>query len=330
MTTNAIFIGRFQPLHDGHVSVITQALCDFDLVHVLVGSANRCRSIKNPWTFAERKQCITDTIKDRLPDDFDRVNVIPLNDYLYSDGQWASDVLAFASAYDNSTLIGHTKAGNEYLKWFPGLKYKEYSSGISISATEIREQMRESILMPESVREDFRYYASEKQRFSSYPYPETLNFNCADALVECYGHVLLIQRKFAPGAGTWALPGGFKNSKETFMECAIRELFEETNLRVPEKVVRKSVHQTRLFDHPDRSFGIPRNTLCVHFKIDLNPDGKLPRANGCDDASDVRWVHIRDAIEQYDLYDDHKDIISAMSGINQTPAYFTTPAISTK
>ena len=42
--------------------------------------------------------------------------------------------------------------------------------------------------------------------------------------------VLLIQRKFPPFEGKWALPGGFVNMDETLLEACGRELLEETGL----------------------------------------------------------------------------------------------------
>ena len=151
--------------------------------------------------------------------------------------------------------------------------------------------------------------------------PETLNFNCSDAVLECQGHVLLIQRKFAPGAGAWALPGGFRNQRETFLDCAIRELMEETNVRIPEKVLRGSIVKTELFDSPNRSFGIPRNTMAVYMRISPNPDYTLPRANGSDDAALCKWVPLTDALNNIEMYDDHKDIISKVTGVNPMPAF---------
>jgi bifunctional NMN adenylyltransferase/nudix hydrolase len=178
-----------------------------------------------------------------------------------------------------------------------------------------------SLTMPETVRGDYAFYQKEKQLFKDYPFPETLNFNCSDAILECQGHILLIQRKFSPGKGAWALPGGFRNQKETFLDCAIRELQEETNVRVPEKVLRGSIVKTQLFDDPKRSFGIPRNTMAVYMRISPNPDFSLPRANGADDAALCKWVPLTEALNSIEMYDDHKDIVSTMTGVMPMPAF---------
>ena len=47
---------------------------------------------------------------------------------------------------------------------------------------------------------------------------------------EANTHLLLIQRKYDPYKGMWALPGGFIEMAETFLQAAKRELKEETGL----------------------------------------------------------------------------------------------------
>ena len=317
-----IIIGRFQPFHVGHLHSVGVAASQVDKLYVLVGSANACRSIKNPWTFAERK----DMIRSKLwSNHISNVEIVPLNDYPYNDTQWIADVRATAEHYDmgKPTLFGHMKEGNDYLKWFPDWKYRDIETPHPVNATSIRFRMYETDdpAMPRTVRDDFAYYESEKRAFAGYPFPETLNFNCGDAVVECQGHVLLIRRLRAPGAGAWALPGGFKDRDETFLDCAVRELQEETNIRVPEKVLRGSIVKTELFDSPKRSFGIPRNTLAVYFRINPDPDGGLPRANGADDAAECKWFPLTDVLNSMELYDDHAHIISKVTGVMPMPGF---------
>jgi bifunctional NMN adenylyltransferase/nudix hydrolase len=317
-----IFIGRFQPVHQGHIHALGVAASQVQKLYILIGSANQCRSIKNPWSFQERKQMLQLRLHAERITNYE---ILPINDYRYSDTQWMSDVRATIEHYTMGSpiLFGHMKEGNDYLKWFPELKFKSIEAQYQINATMIREEMfkNDDPLMPETVRGDYAFYQKEKQLFKDYPFPETLNFNCSDAILECQGHILLIQRKFSPGRGAWALPGGFRNQRETFLDCAIRELIEETNVRVPEKVLRGSIVKTELFDNPNRSFGIPRNTMAVYMRISPNPDNSLPRANGADDAALCKWVPLTDALNNIEMYDDHKDIVSKVTGVMPMPAF---------
>jgi len=334
--TLGIIVGRFQPLHKGHEQIILKAEEQCDYLVILVGSANAARTIKNPWTYRERHKMITDFLNHQDLS-IEEVQVLPLNDYKYSDTQWMQDVQQIADmfpTYKQKILFGFEKEGNDYLQWFPQFQFKNLESTETINATRIRQSLMSEhsrtgvripyrgMYIPEDVQADFEYFEQEKEKFKDYPYPETLSFNCADALVECNGHVLLIKRKFAPGRNTWALPGGFKNTKETFKETALRELYEETNIRVPEKVMQGSIVGSKLFDSPTRGNGIPRCTLVVHYKIAPDTDGKLPRANGADDAAECKWVPISEAINSYRLFDDHCDIIQDMTQTKAVPAFY--------
>ena len=51
-------------------------------------------------------------------------------------------------------------------------------------------------------------------------------------LIECPQGIVLVKRRFDPGMGGIAFPGGFVDAEETVIEGAIREVKEETNLDV--------------------------------------------------------------------------------------------------
>lgn len=135
-----------------------------------------------------------------------------------------------------------------------------------------------------------------------------------DACVIQTGHVLLIKRRSAPGKGLWALPGGYLNPQEWMLDGAIRELREETKLKVPEAVLRGSMKFRETFEHPSRS-QIGRVITCAFcFKLPdfINKDGKieLPDVRGEDDAEKAKWFPLSEALSMSDqMFDDHHAMV---------------------
>ena len=58
--------------------------------------------------------------------------------------------------------------------------------------------------------------------------------------------LLLGKRKGSHGAGEWGLPGGHLEFNESFEECCIREVKEETNLDI--RIVRKLGFTNNIFE----------------------------------------------------------------------------------
>ncbi len=58
-----LFIGRFQPFHNGHLKAIEYILKECDEVIVLVGSSQACYDVENPFTVGERIEMIQTTLK---------------------------------------------------------------------------------------------------------------------------------------------------------------------------------------------------------------------------------------------------------------------------
>ena len=107
--------------------------------------------------------------------------------------------------------------------------------------------------------------------------------------------VLLIQRGFDPFKGCWAFPGGFMNIDETTEQCAIRELEEETGLKL------ENLKQIGAYSKVDRD---PRGrTITVAYLAIVDTPLEV---KGLDDAAKAQWFPI-DALPP--LAFDHEDIM---------------------
>ncbi|RLG18843.1 nicotinamide-nucleotide adenylyltransferase [Candidatus Micrarchaeota archaeon] len=58
-----LFIGRFQPFHNGHLEAVKWMLKKCDEVIILVGSSQFCYEKENPFTVGERIEMITSSLK---------------------------------------------------------------------------------------------------------------------------------------------------------------------------------------------------------------------------------------------------------------------------
>ena len=137
-----VFIGRFQPFHLGHKAVIDEALQRADNVIMLIGSANLPRSLRNPFTVAERSQMIKGAYS---KDDAARIHCVGLDDALYNDTRWLQYVQAAVKSVTGDLradigLIGHSKdSSSYYLSLFPNWASVSVPNYQSLSATPIRE-----------------------------------------------------------------------------------------------------------------------------------------------------------------------------------------------
>jgi len=136
--------------------------------------------------------------------------------------------------------------------------------------------------------------------------PHAPTFNTVDAVVVQSGHILLIRRRSAPGKGLWALPGGFINEYEEIEDAVVRELREETKIKVPEIVIRSKVENSqnmKMFSAPQRS--LRGRTITYAYYVEL-PPGALPRVRGSDDAEKAKWVPLSTFDKMEDqLFEDH-------------------------
>jgi bifunctional NMN adenylyltransferase/nudix hydrolase len=334
-----VFIGRFQPFHIGHKKVIETALSVAESVLVGIGSAFQPRSIKNPWTYLDRASMVFDGLEDVDHYQFgDRVSVFPIRDYVYNDQQWVAEIQKHVDNVIRTKgegrvgIIGHSKdESSYYLQLFPQWELVEHEMLEVVNATDLRGLYFEGknlkflkALVPEKVYDyleafkssqhygllvrEYNHIQTYKKQWEVSPYPPV--FVTVDAIVIQSGHVLLVERDAAPGEGQMALPGGFINQNERLEDGMIRELREETKLKVPGPVLRGNIKATKVFDYPKRS--LRGRTITNAFLIEL-PAGPLPPVKGSSDARKAEWVPLS-KIDSSNMFEDHYDIIHYFLG----------------
>ena len=136
--TCALFVGRFQPFHYGHLHAIQRILDECDELVIVVGSAQMSHEPDNPFTAGERIEMMLAAL-DAAEVPTDRYIIIPIPD-APAHRVWVSQVESqtprFDLVYSNQPLTRRLliEAGYtvNYLKMFQRGKYE---------ATEIRRRI---------------------------------------------------------------------------------------------------------------------------------------------------------------------------------------------
>ena len=140
----------------------------------------------------------------------------------------------------------------------------------------------------------------------TYEYPRpAITADCVVITKEKEPKVLLIQRDNEPFKGQWAFPGGFMNMDETTEQCAVRELEEETGLKVNE------IKQIGAYSKVDRD---PRGrTVTVAYLAIID---KPEAVKGLDDAAKAQWFPISNlpklAFDHEEIMKDAKKLFSSL------------------
>lgn len=350
------YIGRFQIFHKGHESTLLHAIQNADRVVVVVGSCNLARDPRNPFTFEERKSVIEAVLQRLAQDEWAKgrrvkFNVVGVNDYVYNNTKWLTEVQKAVAGCTKSTdihLTGYEKDDTTYLKYFTWKKafvpaYMGPHNGPTrdlkiVHAKDLRNTLFERNEVPTNLPEETAEFLSKfmvakaeifknlcNEHAFNTEYRETMNktlpyntipFLTGDALVVCSGHVLMVKRRTAPGKGLYAMPGGFfdKDKDLSQTDTALRELKEETKIKVPPEVLRGKIVNAMEFGDPGRSLRWRIITRCVYIKLD---EHELPKVKGSDDAEYAFWMPTADIVKYRDqMFEDHYSIISVFLGLD--------------
>jgi len=347
-----VFIGRFQPPTKAHEAILRQIHMENDHAAVLVGSNNRARSIRNPFTAEERRTMLMEV----LPKTGASSTVSGISDYTYNINDWVKNIQAKIGGIaaeipgkNNNikiTLYGFFKDNSSYyLNHFPQWELRtldEQENGLSStdvrkilyempymtkeniqkSVTELAKILNPKILervMSFTEEECFKRIADEnrfiidyKSKWASAPYPPT--FDIVNAIVIRNEHILLIKRGKAPGRDLLAIPGGFLSQTEFIRNGTVRKLKDETGIEISDEILNKAFVKVKTYDDPYRDHR-GRFIAHVHFyNLDAFSDSIQPGLSGvCTAAGETLWMPLAEFYNKAcEFYSDHWMIIYNM------------------
>lgn len=152
----ALFVGRFQPLHNGHLFALKWIAKRSARVYVAIGSAQEKGTRKNPYSANQRKKMIETVLaSEKLSK---KCKVFLLKD-IPDDAKWVAHLGKQVPKYDicysnNALVLRLMRAAGKKVRRVPLLSRRKYK------ATAIRERMREGkrweSRVPEAVRKKIR------------------------------------------------------------------------------------------------------------------------------------------------------------------------------
>jgi nicotinamide-nucleotide adenylyltransferase len=138
MLTRGVFVGRFQPLHKGHLGAIRSILEKVDELIIIVGSSQYSHKLSNPFTAGERITMIKRALEEEGIQ-LSRCWIIPVPD-VQLHVLWISQIMAYSPkfevVYSNEPLTRRLFVEAAFrVEPVSFIKRKVYS------ATEIRKRM---------------------------------------------------------------------------------------------------------------------------------------------------------------------------------------------
>jgi bifunctional NMN adenylyltransferase/nudix hydrolase len=321
-----VFIGRFQPFHNGHYELLKTALSKADTVLIILGSHKKAPDIENPFSSAQREEIIRAAL---TSEEEKRVKFLRVRDSWYVHNKWLTDVQqqvfeATEGCDDDKICIIGAETYFPQWKFFQQQDIEHmphattirdmyfthdvgYKSHVHQNVASYLENFVNTVSFAD-LKASYKYIMEYRAAWTPPRVPYPVIFTTVDSVVIKSGHVLVVRRKGFPGRGQIALPGGFLNQDETITAGYLRELKEETKIKLDKKTLESSTIASKVFDYPKRS--LRGRTITHAYLIDLG-SGSLPIVQGDDDADKAWWMSLSEfATREEEFFEDHFHIIS--------------------
>ena len=147
---NALFIGRFQPFHKGHLFFLQRICHQYDEIIIGVGSSQYSNTLENPFTFNERKLMIDKSLQAIGLLNY-RIVAIP---DIHDPPRWVDHVLTIVSNFD-VVLSNNALTKRLFLEKGYNVKKTAHIKREKFAGKEIRKRMIQNEswkeLVPEAV-----------------------------------------------------------------------------------------------------------------------------------------------------------------------------------
>lgn len=311
----AVVIGRFQPFHLGHLSIIDKAYKEADKVLILVGSVNQLPDFRNPLTYEERVLLLRASIDE----DYDCI-IRPLKDE-ETDAAWIANVIGEINSREEDptevSLYTSPKDEEFYRRSF--IYPVETLNEVPISATEVRISWYTNNLwlteyyLPEGTKEFLenhhdRARLSEEydnvtemslKKTKGHPFANPMELVSFAVIIQGK-HVLVGKRAGARGAGQLGLPGGYLEASETSLEGCMREVKEELSVDLHALVMEGNAQcLTQAVEENMRDIGT--RTFGVNYLFVIKEDVDLEVLVDTSETTSFEWVPVSDVLNDTTL-----------------------------
>ncbi len=98
MVRRGLFVGRFQPIHKGHLEVAKKIMKEVDELVIIVGSSQYSHRLDNPFTAGERITMIRKALQEEGIQ-LARIWIIPVPD-IHQHALWVSQIVGYSPKFD--------------------------------------------------------------------------------------------------------------------------------------------------------------------------------------------------------------------------------------